>query len=151
MIGVHMDLRHAAFLVFLISAAWQDIRHRSISVWIYWIFGGLAGLFLMTGVGMWEFEIAGAVMIGVVLLLVGRWSSWSIGAGDGWFFVIAGIYLGFWANLALLFYGLFLCGFYCLGMVVWGWIYRIDVRKMKIPFLPFLLPAGIWIILFNAN
>lgn len=146
--GLEFDIRQVAFLLFLLSAAWQDVRQRTISVWTYWGFGAIACLLMMIGGRNWDIETTGAVAIGIILLLFGRWTGWSIGEGDGWFFVVAGIYLGFWANLALLFYGLLLCGFYCLGVVVWGWMYKLNVRKLKVPFLPFLLPVGIWIIIF---
>lgn len=143
------------FTVFLLSAAWQDLRSRKISIWLYIVFGiaGICGnLFggvsqAAAGTTEWM-EIAAAVIPGFFLLLVTHWSEGGIGSGDGWFFVVAALYLKFWITLALLFYGLMCCSACSLGMVVWGMASGINVRKKRLPFLPFLIPAWVWILLW---
>lgn len=147
--GVNFGVRQAAFLAFLISAAWQDIRRRSISVWIYLAFGGIASGVYLFAREIPGFETVAAVMIGLMLLLLSKWSAGAIGEGDGWFFVVTGIYLTFWENLALLIYGLLLSSSYCFGIIIWGKIYNVNINDFRIPFLPFLLPAGLWIVLWQ--
>ena len=46
----------------------------------------------------------------------------------------------------LFFMSLFLCCLWCAGMAVWGWRRRISVRRKTVPFLPFVLPAVLWIL-----
>ena len=73
-------------------------------------------------------------------------SGGAVGEGDGWFFVVAGVALGVWNAVALFFMSLFLCCLWCAGMAVWGWRHRISVRRKTVPFLPFVLPAVLWIL-----
>lgn len=138
----------SVFSIFLLAAAWQDLKSRRIQIWLYICFGAIGlcvSLFPWIGQGnaspgsfVWA---ASAVIPGLLLLLISRVSRGGVGMGDGWFFVAAAFYLGLWKTLALLFYGLFFCSICSLGMITWGMVRGIGVRKRKLPFLPFLVPA----------
>ena len=137
-------------LSFMVAAAFQDLRTKDVSVWKFWVFGCAVmiaawfhGNFEIAGLP----ERAGSMGIGAALLLVSKISGGSIGEGDGWVLLITGMALGFWNNFALLLYGLLFSSCFSLGLVVWGFFLHVDIRKKTIPFLPFLLPAGIWMVM----
>ena len=67
----------------------------------------------------------------------------AVGKGDGWFFLISGIYLGAVKNLVLLAGGLGICFLLSMVLVFKGIIQGTDRGRLRIPLLPFLLPAGI--------
>ena len=140
-------MREMLFLIFLAVAAWQDMRDKEIDAWLYVVFGGLIwfGKLCFDGpVELWR-EAVNAVP-GIALVLLSRLSGGAVGEGDGWFFVVAGVALGVRNAVALFFMSLFLCCLWCAGMAVWGWRRRISVRRKTVPFLPFVLPAVLWIL-----
>ena len=142
-----MKMKEMLFLIFLAVAAWQDMRDKEIDAWLYVVFGGLIwfGKLCFDGpVELWR-EAVNAVP-GIALVLLSRLSGGAVGEGDGWFFVVAGVALGVWNAVALFFISLFLCCLWCAGMAVWGWRRRISVRRRTVPFLPFVLPAVLWIL-----
>lgn len=142
-----MKMKEMLFLIFLAVAAWQDMRDKEIDAWLYVVFGGLIwfGKLCFDGpVELWR-EAVNAVP-GIALVLLSRLSGGAVGEGDGWFFVVAGVALGVWNAVALFFISLFLCCLWCAGMAVWGWRRRISVRRKTVPFLPFVLPAVLWIL-----
>ncbi len=94
-------------------------------------------------------EVIRSICPGLVLLGVGKVSRGGIGTGDGCFFLISGLLISFWENMMILGYGTLLCGLYSLGYLVWKRMNRgtlADARRHTIPFLPFLLPPGIWLL-----
>lgn len=140
-------MKEMLFLIFLAVAAWQDMRDKEIDAWLYVVFGGLIwfGKLCFDGpVELWR-EAVNAVP-GIALVLLSRLSGGAVGEGDGWFFVVAGVALGVRNAVALFFISLFLCCLWCAGMAVWGWRRRISVRRKTVPFLPFVLPAVLWIL-----
>lgn len=142
-----MKMKEMLFLIFLAVAAWQDMRDKEIDAWLYVVFGGLIwfGKLCFDGpVELWR-EAVNAVP-GIALVLLSRLSGGAVGEGDGWFFVVAGVALGVRNAVALFFMSLFLCCLWCAGMAVWGWRRRISVRRKTVPFLPFVLPAVLWIL-----
>lgn len=147
----------ALFGVFLFSCAWQDIRRKSIAIWVCWLFGCLAlfvricdrtGSLFQSGMGKGWTEILCGMAIGGILLLVSHFTEGAIGDGDGWFFLVSGIYLGFWNNLEFLLYGLLICAGYCLCIMAKGIATGTSVRKRVVPFLPFLVPIGLWLVVW---
>lgn len=141
------------WFVFLGIAAWMDARTRQISVWLYMLFGGI-GL-LSAAEALWNQKISGvsgygglavSLGIGISLILLGQVTEGAIGAGDGLFFLVSGLYLTWQENLGLLYYGLLCCSMFGLGLILWGNWKGVSVRKQKLPFLPFLLFPGIWVL-----
>lgn len=156
------------FIMVLAAAAFQDYREHRIRISVFVIFG-VAGLVLRGmqlalelgilsgewGIGdLWGFALrrmagfGAAMAVGGALLLLSAVTGERIGMGDGWFFVVSGLYLGVRKNLLLLSGGLLFCFFICSVLMVRGILMHRDVRKLRIPFLPFLLPAGIGVMFF---
>lgn len=140
------------FLLFLIIAAGQDLRKKSVTVWLYAAFGAWALLVLGYQWLLEEIQVDWGNLFSSVCLglgLIGCGLVWNdaVGLGDGCFFLVSGLMLGFWENLALLCYGMLLCSIYCLGLITWNQVrYHRSMRKYTVPFLPFLVPVGFWIV-----
>lgn len=140
------------FLLFLLVAAGRDLKKKSVEIWIYIIFGIWALLdmgyrWVVMGQQIDCGNLFSSLCLGFGLLGCGILWRDAVGLGDGCFFLVSGLLLGFWENLALLCYGMLLCSLYCLGYLIWNQVYyRRNVRKDTVPFLPFLLPVGIWIV-----
>lgn len=141
------------FSLFLLCASWQDWRRKMIPVWLY-VAAGVSGLLcrLLFSEELMVVELFSGASVGLGLLGISVMTEGAVGDGDGWFFVVTGILLGFWKNLALLFYGLLAC---CTGscfLIVWRYVWGEgtgSVRKYQFAFVPFLLPIGIWMVLYN--
>lgn len=140
------------FLLFLLVAAGRDLKKKSVEIWIYIIFGIWALLdmgyrWVVMGQQIDYGNLFSSLCLGFGLLGCGILWRDAVGLGDGCFFLVSGLLLGFWENLALLCYGMLLCSLYCLGYLIWNQVYyRRNVRKDTVPFLPFLVPVGIWIV-----
>ncbi len=154
------------FLLYVIMAAWQDGKSQRISGWLLLFFfvhffvsqicwkvlGEDSGSYpqslwfhgMEVDVSPW-YLLAGS-MIGILLLLISRLSDGALGSGDGLFFLITGLYLGFWKNLFLFCSALILCSMFGLIYVVAGSVQGKDYRKKALPFLLFALPAGIFLV-----
>lgn len=128
------------FSVFLLVAAWQDGREKSIRMWVFITAGTVGGLlsFLQGNFGV---ERIFSCLIGCGILILSRLTDEAIGAGDGCFFAVSGFYLSASLNLKLLVYGTFLCGFVCTGIYIYSRLGGRDTRKKSVPFLPFLVPV----------
>lgn len=132
------------FGMFLLAAAWEDGRRKSISIQLF-ISAGMAGIVMcylqrenLTG------RLPGC-MIGLVLLTVSKLTKESVGTGDGFFFIISGLFFPALFNLELLVYGLSLCGIFSGLFFLINRVNGINVGKEKIPFIPFLVP--VWLIM----
>lgn len=144
------------FLCFLLAAAGQDLRQKQVDIRTYLVFGLLAvsGVLvqMMRGEACSLLEYVAGASIGMGLLGFTMLSSGSIGAGDGCFFLVSGLMLGFWENLALLCYGTLLCGLFCLVYFWWGRIKgRKNMGKQTVPFLPFAALPGIWLAVWGTG
>lgn len=138
------------FVVFLLITAIQDLRKSCVEWWIYMVFGGLACLKLVCewvqGQPVDWLGMACSLCLGLGLLGCSMMWSGGLGLGDGCFFLITGLLLGFWENFALLCYGLCFCSAYCLVLFVWNQLHwQKNMRRLSVPFLPFLLAPGMWI------
>ena len=81
--------------------------------------------------------------IGILLLLIGKASRGSIGAGDGCFFLVSGLLLDPCPNLWLFSVSVFLCGVYSLGLFVRArFTGESRIGKETLAFLPFVAVAG---------
>ncbi|HBE86667.1 MAG TPA: pilus assembly protein CpaA [Lachnoclostridium sp.] len=134
------------FGLFLLAAAWEDGREKAVSVWLFQA-AGIAGLILALLQGDIGIERLLSCMIGVGLLLLSRLTGEAIGMGDGWFFVVSGLFLRTFLNLKLLIYGAFLNGVVCGGIYLLGCLRGRDYKKKTIPFLPFLVPVWIGLVM----
>lgn len=145
-----LEISRIVALMFILTAVWQDARDQSISIWVYLVYGFLCAMLMIVrnggDINAWV-DTGGSMGIGLILCVLSRVTRGSIGEGDACFFLVTGMFFNLWENLSLLMSGLLLCSCYCLGMVVWGAYLHIQVRKRTVPFLPFLLPVGLWLVL----
>ena len=142
-----MKLGKVLFMVFLGIAAWQDARSKEVDAWLYVVFGGLVWFEKLCF--SWPVQMGPEILNilpGAAMLLLSRWSEGAIGEGDGWFFVIAGVALGWKKSVAVFLAGLFLCCIWCTGLAVWGKVRHVSVRERTVPFLPFAVPAVLWML-----
>ena len=137
---------HIIFTTFLAAAAWQDLRNKSVSVWLYLGYGAVACAIRLTG-GEPVLQALSGGLVGVVLLAAGRLTAGAIGIGDGLFFVVSGLYLSFYDNVRLLLYGILWGGIFCLFLFFYGKKHGINIHRMTVPFLPFLIPGWIWMVI----
>ena len=121
------------FFVFLGTAAWQDLRTRSISLEVL---AGGAAVGIITCI--WKERLPGEIVLamipGIMLLLIGMLTRGLLGEGDGWFFIVSGFFLG-WQE--------------CVMVGAQIGTGRENIRKLRLPFLPFLLPASLWMVLMR--
>lgn len=148
-------VREAIFTVCLGLAAWQDQRKQKIPVGLFLWFGVLGVLLDLT----FALELVSArtevtlgslvsgMLPGLFCLLLSKGTRGALGAGDGCFFLLAALYLP-WQQVWILLLGGFLCcgvgSLYVLGK---GIVRGNSVRGASLPFLPFLLPVWLWLLL----
>ena len=138
------------FFVFLGTAAWQDLRTRSISLEVL---AGGAAVGIITCI--WKERLPGEIVLamipGIMLLLIGMLTRGLLGEGDGWFFIVSGFFLGWQECVMLLISGQIFCGIFGLAIMVGAQIGTgsENIRKLRLPFLPFLLPASLWMVLMR--
>lgn len=155
-----------SFFLYIMTAAWQDGKNRSVSGWLLLFFFThflTSQICRYMGLADWTWQPAAVwfrgmelqqapwflfagCLIGAVLLFVSRVTEGAVGAGDGLFFLVSGVYLGFWRNLFLFGSALALCSLAGLCILVWGQMKGKDYRKKKLPFLIFTIPAGILLV-----
>lgn len=135
------------FFVFLGIAAWQDLRTRSISLEVL-AGGAAAGIITCVWKERFLGEIILAMIPGIALLMIRTLTGGLVGEGDGWFFIVSGFFLGWQECVMLLISGQIFCGIFGLAMMVGAQIGtgRGSIRKLRLPFLPFLLPAALWMV-----
>ena len=120
------------------------MRNKSVSVWLYLGYGAVAGVIRLTG-GEPVLQALSGGLVGVVLLAAGWLTAGAIGIGDGLFFVVSGLYLSFYDNVRLLLYGILWGGIFCLFLFLHG--KKHGINRMTVPFLPFLIPGWIWMVI----
>lgn len=137
------------FLIILLLAAGMDIRTQALDSRFLFV-SGLAGILIggITGFqGRNPIEIAASCSIGVGILLISRLTEGGIGEGDGCFFIISGLFLDVGRNYILFLSGIFAGGIYGLAMTVFAF-WKGNLKTKRMPFLPFLIPGGIWAVCF---
>ena len=132
------------FITILLIAVYRDLRTRTLSrrfLVVSMVLGSLMGIWEHRNWLDWVLSCG----IGVLLLGMAHVSGGGIGEGDGWFFVVTGMFLQWKENLWLFLSGLLFCFVWCLPLAVLTVVRNGKGRKREIPFLPFLLPGGIWL------
>ena len=138
------------FFVFLGIAAWQDLRTRRISLDVL-VGGAAAGIITCVWKARFPGEIILAMIPGIGLLIVSILTGGLLGEGDGLFLIVSGFFLGWQECVMLLISGQIFCGIFGLAIMVGAQIGtgRENIRKLRLPFLPFLLPASLWMVLMR--
>lgn len=140
-------MKEAFFTLFLVMTAAADWRWRKIPVWMF-LFSGICGAVLwmaVPGDGLESHEAFAALVPGGFSLLLTGISRGSIGVGDGCFLLAAACYLRWEKVWTLWMGGLLCCSLGSLFLIVKGRFRGNSVRKLRIPFLPFLVP--VWILM----
>ena len=134
------------FLLVLCTSVAQDLWRRRLErtyIYVAGVMGILFCIFTVRNI----FEVFGSVSIGVLLLLAYRVTGGKIGEGDGWFFIVTGLFLKPEENIVLFLSGVFFCSLFSLVVAAASFTGTGGVGKIRVPFLPFLLPMGLWIAL----
>lgn len=134
--GVFEGIRVMVPIIFLVTEGFRDLIKHQISMASVIITGGV-GLILWILHRENAVGILGGILIGLILMLLAKFTEEKIGYGDGWVFVVTGIYIGFRANLYLLFLSLFFSAIISMILL----ICKKAKRKTELPFVPFMVPA----------
>ena len=138
------------FFVFLGTAAWQDLRTRSISLEVL---AGGAAVGIITCI--WKERLPGEIVLamipGITLLLIGMLTRGLLGEGDGGCFIVSGFFLGWQGWGMLLISGQIFSRIFALPIMVGPQIGagRENIRKLRLSFLTFLLPASLYMVLMR--
>lgn len=122
---------------FLTSGAVMDIQYRSIPGWMLLIEGIMVVVYRIFFSGESMYLWAAGGVVGIVFLLVSRWTREGLGYADSITILLLGLFLGIWELLAVLGTAFLLSGMaamVCLAVRHWS-------RKKTMPFLPFLAAA----------
>ncbi len=129
------------WLVFLIMAAWSDVRTRSVSVCLL-AFPLLPGIIHAFSTGIAEHLAAAAA--GLLLLLISRATDGSLGEGDALFFLMSACYFDL-AELAMMFImSLCIGGLWSMVIIMKNRLRGTGCRGETVPFLACVLLPGIW-------
>ncbi len=151
-----------SFFLYLAAAAWQDGREKQVSGWVFLFFSvhflttQICQSIVLADMGrfpanVWFYGIAKSpspwellwgCLIGAALLGISRITEGALGEGDGLFFMVSGLYLGFWRNLFFFVASLFLCSMAGLVFLARGKYKGEGCRKKTLPFLLFAFPVG---------
>lgn len=130
--------------IYLLMGTVCDLIKRELSV-VYLISGTIFAMFyqIFNHKKMWYVSVGG-VVIGILFLLLSKYTEEQIGYGDSWMILNLGIYLGIWKLVCLLgvvfgFSFLFSCA---------GILCRKLTRHTRIPFYPFLMAGYIGVMIW---
>ena len=114
--------------------------------------GAAAGIITCVWKARFPGEIILAMIPGIGLLIVSILTGGLLGEGDGLFLIVSGFFLEWQECVLLLITGQIFCGIFGLAMMVGAQIGTGggSVRKQRLPFLPFLLPSALWLILIRV-
>ena len=139
-------IMEGCFLVFLIYVAVRDIQTRKITI-VALSLGGMISIVEQLLIKRMDFlMVLGGVAIGVVCIIISKFTKEGVGYGDSLVILILGIYLGFYDLLIVLSTTFFLL--LCVSIPV------LCIRRMSrtyaLPFLPFLTCGYILLLLMGG-
>ena len=123
--------------MFLLIEGIRDLQKHKVSMITVMIVGILGVIFQFGIIQENGLKIIGGILIGIVLLLLAKMTREKIGYGDGWIFVVTGIYMGFRNNMYLLLLSLFLASLVSICLLV----FKKVNKKTELPFVSFVLPG----------
>lgn len=126
-------------VILLGISSYTDIKMRKISMRLLLLFGILGipvwiGKFYANGIYEICMFLFGMIP-GALLLLLGKATSESVGYGDGYLFIVIGIYTGFSRTIGILVIALFLIAMLSIVLL----IFQKANRKTELPFIPVVL------------
>ena len=126
-------------LIFLYLCSREDYRYKALSVHKIEIFGCTGLVYTLVADTMSVQSMMAGAGVGGVMILISRCSPDWLGEGDGWMFVVTGLFLGIRQNLALLCIAMFLSGIDCLIGVLLKRYQKAD----HVALAPFVLAAEV--------
>ncbi|MBQ6856703.1 MAG: prepilin peptidase [Lachnospiraceae bacterium] len=138
------------FLGVLFAGAYMDWKEKELNSLYLIISAVLGGVFAVRNLALGESWMALCIScsVGICLLGISYMTRGGVGEGDGWFFVISGLFLPWNENVFLLCSGWCFCFLYSLAAVGRSIGKRRLNLSRSVPFLPFLVPAGILLVFF---
>lgn len=115
----------------------HDIRQHKVRMISVFVFAGIGLGMNIVGKEISLRDMAAGVGVGLLCLLVAKFTHEEIGCGDGWVLCTTGIYLGGRENLVLFFAAAVFAAVYAVVLIV---VCKKE-RKTEIPFVPFLFAA----------
>ena len=137
MIGMLEIIKIVVLGVFLLIEGIRDLQKHKVSMITVMIAGILGVIFQFGIIQENGLKIIGGILIGIMLLLLAKMTREKIGYGDGWIFVVTGIYMGFRNNMYLLLLSLFLASLVSICLLV----FKKVNKKTELPFVSFVLPG----------
>lgn len=137
MIGMLEIIKIVVLGVFLLIEGIRDLQKHKVSMITVMIAGILGVIFQFGIIQENGLKIIGGILIGIVLLSLAKITREKIGYGDGWIFVVTGIYLGFHSNMYLLLLSLSLASLVSICLLV----FKKVNKKTELPFVSFVLPG----------
>lgn len=137
MIGMLEIIKIVVLGVFLLIEGIRDLQKHKVSMITVMIAGILGVIFQFGIIQENGLKIIGGILIGIVLLLLAKMTREKIGYGDGWIFVVTGIYMGFRNNMYLLLLSLFWASLVSICLLV----FKKVNKKTELPFVSFVLPG----------
>lgn len=119
---------------FLAICSVEDIKRKQLKLWVILTFGIVGMIIHLLTFQTSIMEIAGGILIGLIVMLISILTKESIGMGDALLLMVTGMYLGAKQNILMLFIGIFLSGLFALVLM----FTRKKQRKDEMPFVPFL-------------
>lgn len=128
----------------LFFIAWFDYRTELIETgYLVALAAGGTLCLLMRGEVWWLWQALMGILIGIGVLCFAWFSKESVGFGDGWLFVVTGIFLGFLQNFVLLFGSMLFAGIFAIVCLV----LKKKGRNDRMALAPFVLTAYVMFIL----
>lgn len=124
-------------LLGLFHIAWFDYQTKMIKQKQLWILGAAGVIVTILRGELSAAQAVSGMVIGAAVLAAAWLSKEKIGFGDGWLFVVTGIFLGFLENLRLLYGSMMLAGIFS-AICLLG---KRKEKKERVAFAPFVLMA----------
>lgn len=134
------------YLLWLSLASWEDYRTKQISRRLLFA-GSVVGIGICAAERKSWADVLCSCSVGLILLILSYGTRGAIGEGDGLFFVVSGLFFTWRENIQLLMWGMMFCFIWSLPLAVKSAWNHGEGRKRTLPFLPFLLPAAIWMLM----
>lgn len=125
----------------------EDFRSKQIPVVPVFLCGILGVIFHMVFHRRTVWDIIGGLMIGVLLYGISVFTHGKIGKGDGFLFMVTGVYLGFWNNIVLLWLACVIAG----GIGMFVLVFRKKGKNYQMPFVPFVWISGFVLLLMGGG
>ncbi len=148
---------NGVFLCFLIIGALQDYYWKQVEVRVFVLFGSIGicytSFLWMQNPNLQQVQsFLIALIPGMILICASFLGKDAIGLGDGLFFLISATMLESEEVLLLFLGGFISCGIWSLYSLVKSVMkFGMWNKKETIPFLPFLLPVGLWMIMIKVG